>query len=169
LSDKTNALGLELSALVGEYNGEAIPLAFIFIGSTDGSSTTGAKERILDSFLSRLAKFFRALGFTLTDKELCEISVFRKRFPLTKHQLCWWHAIRYIEIRLSENRPPALYNAALAHARFSFIDALWYPSKACAAEVGDLDANSGSACPDKTTMLHDEAVETEKVSHMRIR
>ncbi|KAJ6506451.1 hypothetical protein DFH09DRAFT_1200157 [Mycena vulgaris] len=44
---KTNALGYELYGIVGEANGQALPLAFAFASSTDGTAAEGAKDRML--------------------------------------------------------------------------------------------------------------------------
>lgn len=44
-----------------------------------------------------------------------------------KHQLCYWHAITYVEERLAEDKPPAKYDPRKAHAIFSFIDPTWAP------------------------------------------
>ena len=128
---------------MAESNGEAIPLGFIFTGSTDGKAASGAKGRALEAFLAHFVPYLPNLKFTLTDKELCEIQAFRRKFPYTKHQLCWWHAIRYIETRLSENRPPAYYNPIAAHEVFPFINRSWAPGVIGSSEDGLLDAESG--------------------------
>ncbi|TFK45179.1 hypothetical protein OE88DRAFT_1649504, partial [Heliocybe sulcata] len=50
-----------------------------------------------------------------------------KVFPGAKHQICYWHAIKYIEERLTTNKPPAAYDPRKAHKVFSFIDPTWAP------------------------------------------
>jgi hypothetical protein len=44
-----------------------------------------------------------------------------------KHQLCYWHGVRYIKEWLAEDKPPVYYDPRKAHAVFSFIDATWAP------------------------------------------
>ena len=57
---------------------------------------------------------------------ICQkISSLPKQLPKVKHQLCYWHAIKYIEEWLGENQPPAAYNAPCAYNAFSFIDPTW--------------------------------------------
>jgi MULE transposase domain. len=99
---KTNALGYELYSVVAEVNGQGIPVAFIFTTS-DGTAEEGAKERMLQDLLEYLKKRCPNIMFTLSDKELSEINAFQVKLLQAKHQLCYWHAIRYIEERLGEN------------------------------------------------------------------
>jgi hypothetical protein len=61
----------------------------------------------------------------LSDKDLSEINAFCTKIPLAKHQLCYWHAIRYLEERLAENKPPAKYDPRNAYQIFEFIDPTW--------------------------------------------
>jgi hypothetical protein len=44
-----------------------------------------------------------------------------------KHQLCYWHAITYVEEQLAEDKPSAKYDPQKAHAIFCFIDPTWAP------------------------------------------
>ena len=44
-----------------------------------------------------------------------------------KHQLCYWHEMKYIEERLTDNRPPAAYDPRKAHKMFESIDPTWAP------------------------------------------
>jgi hypothetical protein len=126
-SGKTNALGHEFYAIVGEANGQAIPMAFAFTASTDGKATAGAKDRMLQDFVGWVSKRCPNITFTLSDKDTAEINAFRTQVPTAKHQLCYWHAIRYLEERLAENKPPAKYNPRKAHQTFDFIDPTWAP------------------------------------------
>ena len=45
--EKTNAMGYELYGVVGEANGQVLPLAFAFTCSTDGTAVPGAKNQML--------------------------------------------------------------------------------------------------------------------------
>jgi hypothetical protein len=47
--------------------------------------------------------------------------------PLAKHQLCYWHGIKYLQERLAEDKPPAKYDPRTAHAVFDLIDPTWAP------------------------------------------
>jgi len=79
----------------------------------------------------------------LSDKDLREINGFRTEIRHARHQLCYWHGVRYIEERLSQNKPPAKYNAIQANRVFNFIDPTWVPgvSSGCLEEgVHESDA-----------------------------
>ncbi|KIK52109.1 hypothetical protein GYMLUDRAFT_111298, partial [Collybiopsis luxurians FD-317 M1] len=123
---KTNALGYELFAIVGEANGQAVPLAFMCITLTKEASA-GTKELVLRDFICWISHRCPNIKFTLTDKDIIEINGFRMEIPHAKHQLCYWHGLRYIEKRLTENKPPAAYDPHIAHGVFDFIDPTWAP------------------------------------------
>ncbi|KAF7372301.1 SWIM-type domain-containing protein [Mycena venus] len=123
---RTNAAQYELYAFVGEANGQAMPFAFLFTVST-GDAAEGAKTRMLGDVLKHMNKRCPDIMFTLSDKEPAEISACRTEIPKAKHQLCYWHAITYIEERLAENKPPAAYDPRKAHQIFDFIDPTWAP------------------------------------------
>ncbi|KDR77335.1 hypothetical protein GALMADRAFT_66460 [Galerina marginata CBS 339.88] len=124
---KTNAAGYELYGLVGELNGRAVPLAFCFTASTDGTALEGAKDRLLRTVIRFVAKKCANIKFTLSDKDLTEINGFRTEIPHARHQLCYWHGVRYIEERLAQDKPPAKYSAIRANKVFNFIDPTWAP------------------------------------------
>jgi len=67
------------------------------------------------------------ITFTLSDKDVSEINAFRHCIPGAKHQLCYWHAVKYLETRLKEDTPPAAYDPRRAHDIFQFIDPTWAP------------------------------------------
>jgi len=124
---KTNAAGYELYGLVGELQGRAVPLAFCFTASISGSAAEGAKERLVRTVIRYVARRCENIAFMLSDKDITEINGFRAEIPQARHQLCYWHAIRYIEEQLAENKPPAPYSAIRAHEIFDFIDPTWVP------------------------------------------
>ena len=112
--------------VVAEAKGHALPLAFSFI-TTHGTVATGAKDQALQDVLQWLKPQMPNVKFTLSDKDILEIKAFATVFNTAKHQLCYWHAIRYLEQRLSENSPPAAYDGRWAHKVFEFIDPTWAP------------------------------------------
>ena len=87
-----------------------------------------AKEEMLKDVIGYISARCPNNKFTLTDKDITEINAFRKKIPTAKHQLCYWHGIRYIEDRLAENKPPASYDPRKAHRVFDFIDPTWAPT-----------------------------------------
>lgn len=120
-------MGHEFYALVGEANGQAVPMAFAFTASTSGTAARGAKDRMLQDFIGWVSGRCPNIMFTLSDKDTSEINAFRTKLPKAKHQLCYWHAIRYLEERLAEDKPPAHYDPRIAHHAFNFIDPTWAP------------------------------------------
>ncbi|KAJ7694762.1 hypothetical protein B0H17DRAFT_873912, partial [Mycena rosella] len=71
---RTNALGYELYAVVAEANGQALPLAFAFTTSTDGTAAEGAKDRMLQHVLGHIAGKCPNISFVGTDKDSTEIN-----------------------------------------------------------------------------------------------
>jgi hypothetical protein len=101
-------------------------MAFTFTASA-GTAAAGAKDRMLQDFVSWVSEQCPNIMFTLSDKDTAEINAFRAKIPEAKHQLCYWHAIRYLEERLAEDKPPARYDPRIAHRVFEFIDPTWAP------------------------------------------
>jgi len=129
---------------MGEANGQGIPMGFFLHVSTDGSATENAKERALDDFLAYYAKACPNIKFTLSDKELGEVRAMRTAFPNAKHVLCFWHAIRTIEMRLADDAAPGPYDPRTAGRTFSFIDPTWAPGVTGSERNAMLDLTSGS-------------------------
>ncbi|KIM44631.1 hypothetical protein M413DRAFT_43043, partial [Hebeloma cylindrosporum] len=71
---KTNAAGYELYGIVSELNGRAVPLAFCFTASTDGTALDGAKDRLLRTVIRFMSEKCPNIKFTLSDKDLTEIN-----------------------------------------------------------------------------------------------
>ncbi|KAJ3720039.1 hypothetical protein C8R42DRAFT_549361, partial [Lentinula raphanica] len=150
---KTNALSYELFAIVGELNGQAIPLAFQ-LNTLTKAADDGVKELLLRDFIRWLARRCPNIKFTLSDKDITEINAFRIEIPHAKHQLCYWHGIRYIEKRLGENKPPAAYDPRIAHRCFDFIDPTWAPGVTMGAvEDGVHLSDAEVPEPDKTLKM----------------
>jgi hypothetical protein len=104
-----------------------VPLAFAFTAATDGTAEKGAKDRMLQDVLQWVTGHCPNVEFTLSDKDVSEISAFRIIIPKAKHQLCYWHAVKYIEERLAEDKPPAYYDPRKVHTIFAFVDPTWAP------------------------------------------
>jgi hypothetical protein len=133
ISRKTNTFGYELYGLIEEANGKALPLGFTFTEMTDGSAKKGTMQHMLKEVLT----WFKAwtwclhIKFTLSNKDSYEINVIHLVIVRAKHQLCCWHAERYIEACLKENKLLAWYDPydpCNAQMIFSFIDPTWAPS-----------------------------------------
>ena len=88
----------------------------------------------------------------LIRQEAAEISACKAEIPRAKNQLCYWHAITYIEERLAENKPPAAYDPRKAHQIFDFIDPTWARGITAvyfnADEEGEGETESGSSEPE---------------------
>jgi hypothetical protein len=113
-----------LYGIVGEANGQALLLAFAFTCSTDG---TAAQDRMLQNILQCINDCCPNITNVHLDKDLTELSAVHTVFHNAKAQLCYWHAIRYMEQRLAEDKPPAKYDPHIAHKSFTFMDPTWVP------------------------------------------
>ncbi|KAI0338852.1 hypothetical protein BDW22DRAFT_1337423, partial [Trametopsis cervina] len=123
----TNGANFELFSAVGGAAGSGIPLAFCYI-QTSNEAAPGAKEAVLTSFLYKLKKLGVNPEYTLTDKDWSEINAMHKVWPLAKHQLCFWHALRALKQRLSKNKEvPSLYNVEAARREFTYIKTSFVP------------------------------------------
>lgn len=112
---------------MADASGTGLPLAYIFV-STSSDTPPGAKQSLLEKFLT----FLKARGvdprFTLSDKDQSEINALEIVFPFAKHQLCLWHGLRAFKQRLSNRKTqPAFYHVDSAVEEFSFIDPKFLP------------------------------------------
>ena len=103
-------------------NGQALLLAFAFTCSTDGTATPGTKDRMLQKVLQHVDKYCPNIAAVHLDKDPTELSSVHVVFPNARSQLCYWHAIKYLEKRLAEDEPPAKYDPHTARKAFTFID-----------------------------------------------
>ncbi|KAJ7852598.1 hypothetical protein B0H13DRAFT_2359391 [Mycena leptocephala] len=123
---KTNAAQYKVYEFVAEAKGQAMPFGFLFTVST-GDAAEGAKTRMLSDVLEYISERCPNIMFTLSDKEPAEINACRAKISQAKYQLCYWHAITYVEECLGKNKPPARYDPRKAHKIFDFIDPTWAP------------------------------------------
>ena len=124
---KTNALGYELYGIVGEANGQVLPLAFAFTCSTDGTVAPGAKDWMLQNVLQCINDCCPNIMNVHLDKDLTDLSAVCTVFHNAQAQLCYWHAIWYLEQRLAEDKLPAKYDPHITYKLFTFIDPTWAP------------------------------------------
>ncbi|PCH39585.1 hypothetical protein WOLCODRAFT_110923 [Wolfiporia cocos MD-104 SS10] len=123
----TNGTNFELFGAVADVHGSGIPLAFLLI-STSKKADRGAKQAVLERFLSELRNLGVNPEYTLLDKDWSEINAMRSTWPQAKHQLCFWHGLRAIKQRLVKNKEtPAFYDVDEARREFSYINANFVP------------------------------------------
>ena len=109
--------------------GSGIPLAFCYI-QTSAAAESGAKEAVLTSFLGHLKRLGVNPEYTLTDKDWSEINAMRATWPHSKHQLCFWHALRALKQRLAKNKEtPRYYDVNAARKEFPYIRATFVPAE----------------------------------------
>lgn len=161
----TNSAGYEVTTVVAEANGQAVPLGFIFTTVTDRSAATGAKKRVLVSFLKYFREKCPNIKFTLSDKERAEVDADREVWDEAKHQCCYWHAIQYVETRLSQDKAPAAYDPRDAARHFpQIIDPTWAPGVVGDPEDTVNDEHAGGAHPKSTEDVLKEFERDEEVS-----
>ncbi|KAF9024172.1 hypothetical protein BDZ89DRAFT_1188004 [Hymenopellis radicata] len=122
----TNKSRFEVYALLGEVYGSGCPLGYLLIQSNNGEE--GAKEKYIRKLLEHFrVKWEMCLLETLSDKDITEINAFLAELPV-KHQLCFWHCLRAIKVRLATiARHPAPYNPDEAFKEFDWIDRKFVP------------------------------------------
>ena len=101
----TNNVGMDLFAVLTEYDGTGIPVAYCFIETMiaqDGVRRVdpGALSRLLSQFLMPIRNAGFNPSFFGTDKDHSEITAVKQVWPDTTPQLCYWHAKRPIRSKL---------------------------------------------------------------------
>jgi transposase-like protein len=84
----------------------------------DGTAAEGAKDWMLQDVLEYITKRCPGIMFALSDKDMSKINAVQAKIPDAKHQLCYWHAIKYLKERLAEDKRPAKYDPQKAHLIF---------------------------------------------------
>ncbi|KAJ9106406.1 hypothetical protein QFC21_001552 [Naganishia friedmannii] len=123
---KTNGMGFELYAFVAEANGVALPLLFMFV-KTGPKAPKDSKTAIIGACLLHIKERCVNIKFALSDKDASEINAIRKALPSSRHQLCYWHVIKYLKDRLAENKKPRKYRPRKAHSICPDVRANWGP------------------------------------------
>lgn len=101
----TNNAGMDLFAVLAEYDGSGIPLAYCFVQKMPSESGVsgadpGALSNVLTQFLSHLRNLGLNPTFFGTDKDRSEIFAIKQVWPETTVQLCYWHVKRAIRSKL---------------------------------------------------------------------
>ena len=104
-----------------------LPLVFAFTCSMDGTTAPGAKDHMLQAVLQCISHYCPNIVSVNMDKDQSELSMVSEVFPDARRQLYYWHAIKYLETHLAEDKPPAKYDPCISHAKFDFIDPMWAP------------------------------------------
>ncbi|KAG6907426.1 hypothetical protein DXG01_008891 [Tephrocybe rancida] len=154
---KTNAAGYNLYGIVGEANGQALPLAFAFTASMDNTAEPGAKDHMIQSVLKHVREHCPNIHFAHTNKDKSEINAIHAVLPRAKSQLCYWHAIKYLQERVAEDKLPTKYDLRQAHQLFPFIDPTWAPGIAApgiedSVHEDDVDLDQDTDTPDPASL-----------------
>jgi hypothetical protein len=125
---KTNKAGFECFALPGELGGSGVPLGFLFLKSENPQPHE--REEYIRAIIRHINKVWNVDPMqALSDKEITEINAILAELPdEIKYQLCFWHCIRAVRIRLAVlGRHPAHYNSSEAFKEFDWIDRDFVP------------------------------------------
>ncbi|CAB4409818.1 unnamed protein product [Rhizophagus irregularis] len=113
---KTNVLGYELYAIIGQFDGSGFAMAYLFVEGSKKSD--GARTEILTLFFRALYDLgMKNIQFFLTDKDFAQISAAQQIWPHVKIQICLWHIKKALKKRLSDNTQPKIitYSSNSAH------------------------------------------------------
>jgi hypothetical protein len=106
----TNNKGMELFAVLAEFDGTGVPLAYCFFDvfednhKGERNAEPGAIIGILSLFLRPLKDFGLNPTFFGTDKDPAEIFAIGQTWPNATIQLCCWHAERAVRARLRTSK-----------------------------------------------------------------
>jgi len=99
----TNSAGYNLFAVLAEVDGTGIPIAYTFTRSTGAgvSSTSTPFTQLLFLLLKRVREAGFSPSFFGCDKDKAEIGAINNVFPQAKVQLCYWHVLRAMKLKLT--------------------------------------------------------------------
>jgi hypothetical protein len=109
----TNNLGMDLQAVLAEVDGTGVPLAYCFTnlfrdnGRGQRRSESGALAGILVELLQPLRNWGFQPTFVGIDKDPSEIWAVQQVWPETTIQLCYWHAKRAVNMKLTSTHGTA--------------------------------------------------------------
>ncbi|KAI0993607.1 hypothetical protein K3495_g14577 [Podosphaera aphanis] len=102
----TNSAGSDLFAVLAEFDGTGVPLAYLFIEKSVENSTPGVPGKmvqILDQFMRPLLHLGFRPSFFNCDKDRSEIKAIGQVWPMAKVQLCYRHALRAVNTMLKDS------------------------------------------------------------------
>ena len=126
--DKTNALGFEVYAIIGQINGTGFPMVYLFLDNV--KKDDGIRTTILLEFFKQLQnRGLQNPEFFLTDKDWAQINAALSAWPNIKIQLCLWHLKRAVKKRLADSSIPkrSIYDSEFARTQTAFVDATFHP------------------------------------------
>lgn len=108
----TNSFGMELYAVLAELDGTGVPLAYMFVKKkerVDGRTAStragdGGMTTILNRFLYHLKVSGLHPNFFGSDKDHSKINAIATTWEGVKIQLCYWHALRDIRMKLKSSK-----------------------------------------------------------------
>ena len=128
----TNHSGMDLFALLAEFDGSGFPLGYFFVETIsverDRPSVAGALAGIIEQFLQVFKDSGLNPSFFGVDKDLSEIAAIKKVFKNAKIQLCFWHAKRAIRQKMrdaSKTQTQAKYSPAEAQLLVPSLEICW--------------------------------------------
>ena len=128
----TNNAGMDLFALLAEFDGTGIPLGYCFIQVTPMEPSRRSEQGALTGILVQFLRRFQLLGlnpsFFGIDKDHSEIGAVTQVFPDAKVQLCFWHSKRAIRQKMrdtTKTSTQAKYSPAEAQALIPSLEICW--------------------------------------------
>ena len=104
----TNNEGADLFAVLAEYGGTGMPLAYVFIKRTSESANfPGQLTAVLHLFLAGLRDRRVDPVFVGSDKDFAQINAIQQTWPRTTIQLCFWHVRRALRARFTDSAKTA--------------------------------------------------------------
>lgn len=98
----TNNAGMDLFAVLAEFDGTGTPLAYLFVQKL-APAEAGAMTQVLVKFMEKIRFLGLEPSFVGCDKDKSEINAIQEVWPSAKVQLCFWHAKRAIRAKLHDS------------------------------------------------------------------
>ncbi|KAI0996088.1 hypothetical protein K3495_g12092 [Podosphaera aphanis] len=98
----TNNAGMDLFAVLAEFDGTGTPLAYLFIQKI-APTKAGAMTQVFVRFMEKMLFGGLDPSFIGCDKDKSEINAIQEVWPSAKVQLCFWHAKRATRAKLHDS------------------------------------------------------------------
>ena len=98
----TNNAGMDLFAVLAEFDGTGTPLAYLFVQKL-APTEAGAMTQVLVRFMEKIRFSGLDPSFVGCDKDKSETNAIQEVWPSAKVQLCFWHAKRAIRAKLHDS------------------------------------------------------------------